>query len=235
MREALKHLPPNINGAYEDVLQHVHAKNPEARDLAYATLAWVLYANRPLTLTELLDALSIEESSRTRDPDNMAGASQMLSSCAGLVTVESGDETVHFAHYSVQEYLLKRSGSISILSNVDLAKICLTYLNFDEFECGPISGSDLEAYLQRLQDFPFLSYSAGNWTHHVKGDGEQEAVILSAMESLFSSRRKWDHAMMQTRYTKTLNKDLAHTKLDIYPQSSTVLHVAASSGLTSVQ
>jgi hypothetical protein len=103
---------------------------------------------------------------------------------------------------------------------------------------GLISGSNLEAYLQRLLDFPFLSYSAGNWTHYVKGDGSeqlQETVILSAMESLFSSRRKWDHAMMQTRYTKTLNKDLAHTKLDIYPQSSTVLHVAASSGLTSVQ
>jgi ankyrin repeat protein len=233
MRQTLKHLPTDLDGAFEDVLDRIHSKVKEARDLAFAALGWVLFSARPLKTSELLEALSLEDGSSARDPENVVEESQVLTYCAGLVVVESADSTVHFAHYSIQEFLLKQAATLLPLNNTRLAKLCLTYLYFDVFGSGPVTSGDPQEFETVLEDYPFLSYAAGYWTHHVKGEGEDDTEILESMKRLFNSKTKWE-AMIQIRYTRALSNNATRMNINSYPESTTILHIAARSGLTSV-
>jgi hypothetical protein len=77
MRQTLKHLPTDLDGAFEDVLDPINSKVKEARDLAFAALGWVLFSARPLTTSELSEALSIEGGSSARDPENVVEERQV--------------------------------------------------------------------------------------------------------------------------------------------------------------
>src|SRR5579859_7256557 len=231
MRRALKQLPPDLDRAFEDVFDRIHSKGVESRDLAFATLSWVLNATRPLTVFELLDALSVEELTTRKDLDNLAVVSQMLECCVGLVVVEGGTHNVHFAHYRVQEYLLKISVSIQLPDHSYLALICLTYLNFEDFRSGPLASGDITNYERRLEEFPLFNYASCNWTTHMRGPGEENRQLLREMETLFKSEPKRD-AMLQMRHTA--REHISSAKLHVHPYSSSLLHVLAGAGLTSV-
>ena len=233
MRRALNQLPPDLDGAFENVLDRIQSKGKESRELALATLAWVLYSARPLSLAELLEALSVEIWSPKRDLENVPDLDRMLECCAGLVIIETGTETVHFAHYSVQEYLVKRVESICIPTGLYLARACLTYLNFEDFDRGPVESSDSNAYQQRLTEFPFLSYSACNWTLHMKGTGEDDGEIIRQMENLFSSVPRRD-TMLQARYETREHVSSSQSVIHLHPYSSTLLHIVSGAGLASV-
>jgi len=130
MRRALRDLPPVLDAAFENVLTRIQMKGEEFQRLAFETFAWVLYASRPLTVEELLEALAVEEWSLEREPENIPMMELMLECCMGLVIVQPSDRTVRFSHYSVQEFLSSRSSLIP--PALYLAKSSLTYLLFDK-------------------------------------------------------------------------------------------------------
>lgn len=207
----MKHLPPNLDNAFHDAMSRIQAKRQEQSELGIQTLVWVLYATRALTADELREALSVAPESVERDPTNRPSLAKILECCAGLVVVESGTNTIHFAHLAVEEWL--RSKQLGF--HGQLSEICITYLLFDEFEAGRVC--NVQLLEQRLKRYPFLNYAARNWNVHVKGPAETDDKILQLINRLFASKHRFE-MMREVRYTSKRDGEwLWQYPLDSYP------------------
>ena len=102
----------------------------------------------------------------------------MVSSCAGLVTIDSN--IIRLVHYTTQEYFQRRgSKTFEDVQRDIIATSCLTYLSYDVFADGYLaewdldmeSESDPESELDpkpRLQQNAFFKYAAQNWAYHIQ-------------------------------------------------------------------
>ncbi|KAJ7444195.1 hypothetical protein FB451DRAFT_1568471 [Mycena latifolia] len=71
VREALQHLPKDLQHTYDDVMEQINHQNEEDRQLGMLALTWVANAKRPLSVAELREALGIEPDSTFLDLDNL--------------------------------------------------------------------------------------------------------------------------------------------------------------------
>jgi ankyrin repeat protein len=179
-----------------------------------------------MRISELQDALSVKIWSIERDPDNILEVDTLLECFSGLVVLESG--AVHFVHYTVQEYFSERNTLLP--SKSDLAKVCLTYASFQDFEKGPIDKAHAQMYEKRVKEYPLLEYVARNWQDYVKGPGEHDPELLKHLERFLLSRSKLD-SILQARYA--VKRD-GSWWIDTYPRNTSPLHVVAGAGLTIV-
>ena len=195
MRTALDQLPPDLAAAYDAAFARIRSKRPEAEEFVLNGFAWILYSTRPLQICELQEALSVEMGSNNRDKENIFEFSVLLECFSGLVVVEH--ESVHFVHYTVQEYFSKRSDLLP--PKTHLAKVCLTYALFDDFESGPIDESTPELYDERIQNYPLLEYVAHNWEIYVRGSGEEDPEVLELLQRLLESQAKLNGLLQSVR------------------------------------
>ncbi|KAJ7476775.1 ankyrin repeat-containing domain protein [Mycena latifolia] len=91
VREALQHLPRDLQHTYDEAMERINYQTKEDRELGLLALTWVANAKRPLSAAELREALAIEPESLFLDTDNLLGMDIILSACAGLMIV---DDTV---------------------------------------------------------------------------------------------------------------------------------------------
>jgi hypothetical protein len=68
------------------------------------------------------------------------------------------------------------------LSNLDLAKACITYFSLDVFN-NPCY--DPEGVEERVRKYKFSSYAACNWTDHVRGVAETDRDVRDAIFKVF--------------------------------------------------
>jgi hypothetical protein len=128
MRKALDQLPPDLAAAYDSALDRIRSKGPEVEEIALEGLAWVL-----LVCVSSIDNQRVARGALWRDVGRHPRP--LLEFFAGLVVVEHGN--VQFVHYTVQERLLARNNTLP--SMFYIAKVCLAYTLFDEFDYGPIT------------------------------------------------------------------------------------------------
>ncbi|KAL6713255.1 hypothetical protein ACLMJK_008720 [Lecanora helva] len=111
-----------------------------------------------------------------------AMAHEFVKDCGSLLELHSGeftsapqDLTVHFVHFSVQEYLIKALDSdLTELQGPELsdqfhghektAHICLKYLLYDDFRQD--QNSTDEQFNQKVEKYAFLEYAGVNWGWH---------------------------------------------------------------------
>jgi Ankyrin repeats (3 copies) len=103
---------------------------------------WVVCSQRPLTLIELEEAVSVttEQKSWTPPPFKL-DLSKLCRMCGNLVKYDKTNETVSLAHHSVLSFLLSCSDTPEIASfafdengaEQYLTDICLQYLSFTDF------------------------------------------------------------------------------------------------------
>jgi ankyrin repeat protein len=196
VRRALCSLPTELDMVYEARLDRIRldgrGSKTQLDNLAFTILAWVLYACRPLSLTELFEAVSFEESAFSEDPRHHRHAEyEVLEQCKGLVTVQPGDNTLHFCHSTVRTFLLRHSDVIP--SPLSLARTCVSYLLLEDF-----STQSAQEDVLLLARHPFLRYSAQHWGDHVRGEGEDDPEILENVKTLFESGPNFD-IMFKTR------------------------------------
>jgi hypothetical protein len=65
---------------------------------------WITCAKRSLTTAELQHALAVEIGEPKLDEDNLLEIEDMVSMCAGLVTVDEESKIIRLVHYTTQEY-----------------------------------------------------------------------------------------------------------------------------------
>ena len=141
IRETLRNLPYGLGDTFRRILLKI-AKTPSKAELARKVFAWATVAKRPLHVEELKEAVAFEPDDKAWDEDKVPHEDLMFECCRGLIIKDEADETVHFAHHTVRQYL---TGGLTTkvdpffeisLENADLfaGKICVAYLSFSDFE-----------------------------------------------------------------------------------------------------
>ncbi|KAH2542215.1 hypothetical protein KXW97_003527 [Aspergillus fumigatus] len=169
VREAIASLPKGYgayNHAYEDAMQRIEKQDMDSQQLAKDVLSWIVCAKRPLTTSELQHALAVEASDDELDEDNLPLVEDMVSVCAGLVTVDEESGIIRLVHYTTQEYFQQTQQKWFPDAESDITRICTSYLSFCPFESGLCQSFD--ELKERLQSNKLYHYSANNWGHHAR-------------------------------------------------------------------
>lgn len=185
---SLHSLPTGLDGVYARILRQV---KPQHLDKVRLLLHWVTMSYRPLNLAELGAAIGLESS------ETVSGAISIrdhIGFCGHFLSVV-GDK-VNLVHQSAKDYLLRSQPDTNEqlelfrvkakATHLELANICLDYLQSGSLQEGPV---DL-AYLywdslepapevsERLSRYPLLEYAVVYWVDHAKDSEElfQESV-----------------------------------------------------------
>jgi len=203
IRNALKSLPPDLNETYRRMILQI---NPSFTDVARRALMWLSAAQRPLTIDELGEAVIIDLGETELDPEaRLCSTLDVIYACGCLIENFDNSPFVALAHHSVKDYLcsseLQNTAPKFYLQvkerNIELAKICLTYLLYKDFENGLCSNA--EELKTRLKEYPLYLYAAHNWPAHAKGYLSHDADLrLLANNLLHSSRTNNFRAWIQT-------------------------------------
>ena len=145
-------------------MKRIEGQVRDQAEIAKQAISWITRARRQLTVTELRHALAVEAGQAALDQDNLPEVSDMLSSCAGLVTVDKESNVIRLVHYTTQEYFMRTWQQWFPYAEADITAICCTYLSFEVFLGGPCKTD--EEYEQRLQENPLFEYAAQNWGSH---------------------------------------------------------------------
>lgn len=158
VEKALAELPHDLDEMYSEILQGIktrYQQSPQTSTMAENALTWVLCAARPLSSTGLIEAVSITPEGGTQyfDSDGLT-VQTMLDICQPLLVLDSQLGVFRFAHFSVQEFLMKQFTVDK--SHTHVAEACLTLLM--NYTAG---------------DYPpsMLGYATVNWAAHVRLSG----------------------------------------------------------------
>lgn len=194
-REALGSLPPDLNSTYERILSRVNRSNPETQKLVRRALRWMANDTKhsSLTMKALCEAISIDFGNRTRNLQAIPDEFEILHWCSSLVRKSEDGRKLELAHFTVKEFLRGsyplRDTSIEVYRSdpgsdkLLLAKVCLTYLNFEDFDqVGPFSQQTIEG---RSHEYHFQRYAVDGW-FEVARDELGDAELFSLMQKLFN-------------------------------------------------
>ena len=187
------------------------------RSLAIRTISWISYAQRPLITQELCHALAIERGDKALNSDNIYDVKDIISVCAGLVTVDEKSNVIRLIHYTTQNYFERIRLNWSPGAREEIATTCLTYIAFDTFRSGSCSSD--ENFEKRMKENAFLSYAARHWADHVR---PVEATVSKLALAFLQ-----DNALVSSS-TQVL---LAGGKSTSFPIINTGLHLSARFGL----
>lgn len=120
----------------------------------------------PLHIQELRHAIAV---SGGLPPDNLVAMERfipqsivsLVGSSGGLCVMNENEDTVSYAHPTVQQYLLDRQAVIFPNIEVDRCRACIAYLSLKDFEKGACTTR--AEWNSRLEQFPFLEYAARHW------------------------------------------------------------------------
>ncbi|KAF5020231.1 hypothetical protein F66182_7748 [Fusarium sp. NRRL 66182] len=186
-----------LSQAYEDAMDRIKAQKEGIRKLAEQTLLWITCAKRPLTISELRQALAVEMKTEKLDNKNLSEAEDMVSSCAGLVTVDEQSNIIRLVHYTMQEYFAQNHGRLFQKAEENIVATCVTYLSFATFGCGPCPSTSVLKH--RIEQNPLYDYAARNWGHHARASCSKprklileflcdEARLMAANQVMLSSK-----------------------------------------------
>jgi hypothetical protein len=147
IRTTLQDLPNDLKETYERIIERTY-RGPGGKakiDTMKRVFGWVADARRPLTIQELEEAVGLDPSDTYLHTDRLArnAGQRIVSDCGNLIIFNEEDDTVTFAHHTVQHYLYAPDGIhlSSQLRFLDLeipdryiGDLCLVYLSFSDFE-----------------------------------------------------------------------------------------------------
>jgi hypothetical protein len=226
VRAALKNLATGsgaYDSAYHDAMERIQGQIGDQEELAKQVLSWITCAKRPLTTLELRHALAVEQDEPALDKSNLPETEDIVSVCAGLVTVDEESGVIRLVHYTTQEFFKRTHSQWFPHAQLEITTACTTYLSFQCFGTGPCQ-TDVD-YEERLGSHPLYNYAAHNWGHHGRAAStcsgimaflKRRAQVEAASQAMLVAER-WMHV---SGYSERASKKM------------TGLHLAAYYGLT---
>ncbi len=210
-----------LTRAYKHAMVRIDGQKSGFRLLAKRVLSWITCAKRRLTALELQHALAVNIGDTELDKENIREIEDMVSACAGLVTVDEESGIIRLVHYTTQEYFERTQRTWFPNAQKDIAMICVTYLSFDAFETGFCSTD--EEFETQLQLNPLYDYAARNWGHHARvASTEVEKLTLGLLESEAKVSAASQAMLVSISYSGYSQR---------VPRPMTGVHVAAYFGL----
>ena len=195
----------------------------DQEELAKQVLSWVTCAKRPLSTTELQHALGVEVGEMELDPDNIPLVEDIVSVCAGLITVDEESSIIRLVHYTTQEYFVRTWKRWFPGAQADITDICATYLSFSSFKSGPCCTDT--AFEERLRLNQLYNYAARHWGEHAREAGGISRVALDLLksDSLLEAQVQVIMVVKQPWSSEGYSQD--------FPNRMQGLHVAAYFGI----
>ncbi|KAF3309294.1 hypothetical protein TWF173_011296 [Orbilia oligospora] len=244
--DGLKTLPTGSEAyykAYESAMKRVDGQDTDSRELGMNVISWVTCSMKPLTIIELQHALGvelegIESTGMEFDEINISTVEDIISVCAGLVTIDAESKIIRIAHYTAQQYFEETQQKWFPRVEANITDVCVTYLSLKVFkneseEMGKRLGNDrmyinqthvnerVKEKEKRLGLYPFYEYAANNWGHHARKLASQKRPRL--MEFL----------SCQSVLDLSLQVTISKHQVDPWTMT-TALHMAAYFGLIEV-
>ncbi|KAK2745972.1 ankyrin repeat protein [Colletotrichum kahawae] len=184
------------DNAYDEAMERIEGQLTDQETLAKDALSWIVCARRPLKTLELQHALAVERHTIELDEDNVTELEDIVSACAGLVTVDEESGIIRLVHYTTQEYFERTADRWLPNAQEIIVESCVTYLSFDAVSrnlSNPNTGSDrrgdkLDSHLGsrnsldlegHLKQYPLYEYPAKEWGHHAQNILPPSEVLVS--------------------------------------------------------
>ena len=133
------------------------------------------------------------------DEGNLCRVEDMVSVCAGLVTVDEESSIIRLDHYTTQEYFKRTQEKWFPNIETDIATICVTYLLFDEFESGFCQND--EEFEERLLSNPLYDYASRNWGHYACKASTLIPEVISFLETRAQAEASSQALLAMKRYS----------------------------------
>ncbi|KAH7201231.1 hypothetical protein DER44DRAFT_439363 [Fusarium oxysporum] len=210
--------------AYGQAMERINGQMPGKKELAMKVLSWITCAKRQLTTSELQHALATKRGKSELDHGDLTHIGDMVSVCAGLVTVDEESGIIRLVHYTTQEYLKRTRERWFRDPESVIATTCVTYLSFIVFETG-FCKTD-HKFEERLRSSPFYDYATHNWGHHARKDATSNQVVISFLKSQAKVEASCQALMAAKRFSSDSNYS-QHP-----PRKMAGLHLAGLFGLS---
>ncbi|KAN0068786.1 ankyrin [Elaphomyces granulatus] len=134
-------LPKTIEEIYSFGLKRL-SRGGDKLEQARKAFQWVAFARRPLTMSEIEEAITITIDQRFwKAPSIKLTLSRLCKICGNLVDFDESKGTISLAHHTVFDFLFRSSELVSIAdfritdpeTQCYMAEICITYLGFEDF------------------------------------------------------------------------------------------------------
>jgi ankyrin repeat protein len=208
-------------------MKRIESQAADSKELAKQALSWIICAKRPLTTSELQHALAVEVGDSELDKENLPQVEDMVSVCAGLVTVDDESRIIRLVHYTTQEYFDRTQSHWFPNTETNITTICVTYLSFDVFKDG-FCETD-EEFEERLRSNQFFAYAAQNWGHHTRKASTLSQALSQTVIDFLQSEGKVRASSQGLLATK---RYLSHSNYSQeVPRRITGLHLTAYFGV----
>jgi hypothetical protein len=107
IRRALEKLSKRsdaLDQAYQEAMKRIQGQGAGFHEFAKQVLSWITCAKRPLTTLELRHVFTVKVGDSELGEDNFQEIGEIVSVCAGLVTVNEENDIIRLIHYTTQEY-----------------------------------------------------------------------------------------------------------------------------------
>jgi hypothetical protein len=227
--KALAELPSKVEGVYENILRCISDGQESDRDLAMRTIGWIYHtANntgaRPLRMEELSDLLLVDAGDDDLEDQYRSSPHDIVYYCRDLVIHNEESGVVAFNHFTVHDFLRTYEGLPPIS---DLAKTCLIYLSFNEFEKGKCY--DREAFEKRLEKYKADIFVAKFWGFYAR-TAEDLPDVREAVCKVLSSEKKVSSMLQIAAYTPSADWKEFNARFE----GETILHILAKTQLVSM-
>lgn len=196
MRETLHRLPGTLRETYVSTLARIASDDQK---FVREALFWLSFVKTPFKLSQLNEAVVVDEGSTVFDEDMMLLPPKILLHISqGLITIDASGY-VSLAHSSVKEFLTSdwiRESSVKYFAldhktaDSTIMRRCLTYLCLDNFKTGYVPTA--AACYARLDEYSLLKYAAHYWAVHAAAcdlDEHERSLVNKLFESKDLPRR----------------------------------------------
>lgn len=190
--------------AYERAMHRIMSQSGEDAKYAINVLTWIVFAKRRMRTVELQHAVAVEDGSSAMDPEALQDIRELLSVCAGLVTLDGSGERVELVHKTAQEYFERSFHTWHPRPHLSIARTCVTYLlfSFDNHDPPKIIGWDFAFDHVRQQwslYYPLYDFAATYWGYHTRRISHEEMspdldCFVTLTEALASAPQAVKHA-----------------------------------------
>jgi ankyrin repeat protein len=135
IQDSLHSLPKSLEETYRRCVRRINVYDRRT----IKVLKWVSFANRPLHIDELREAVAFDLEDTKWHGERLPRGNFILGSCANLVTMDLTDYSITFAHFSVKQYLEKYWELIpgypqnQVQGSLQCGEFCIVYLSFSDF------------------------------------------------------------------------------------------------------
>lgn len=188
--EVLDSLPLDLAETYDRLLRKISFK-PAHVSTCNRIFRLINSAQRPLTLDELREAISVEPGVTRWEPNREIKSVLKALKCAGsLITIDEEDLTVHFLHSSARQHLLGTASAADLKDfhfNVReserwMAGTVVTYLNYKGKFDQRVAGTEQPAENQKL------NYTTGILNETLGQSNPAKKLALKYLKSRGDSR-----------------------------------------------